>query len=149
MPLPELDNLVRTGLLKSEPPDQQEFDGLVHSGQNRLTDAGNNTLSFESRFDLAYNAAHALSLAAMRWHGYRPDKQRFVVFQALVHTLQLAPETARILDKAHSRRNLAEYEGYFDPDMQLLDELLAATKIVRTEVEKLGPVAKSQKPARE
>ncbi|WP_198343741.1 hypothetical protein [Pseudorhodoplanes sinuspersici] len=146
--MPELDNLVRTGVLKAEPPDQREFDSLVQSGQHRLTDAGNKALSFESRFDLAYNAAHALSLAAMRWHGYRPDKQRFVVFQALVHTLSLAPEMARILDKSHSRRNLAEYEGYFDPDLRLLDELLAATNIVRKEVEKLGPVAKSQKPAR-
>ena len=148
MPLPELDNLVRAGVLKSEPPDQREFNSLLQSGRNRLTDAANEALSFESRFDLAYNAAHALSLAAMRWHGYRPDKQRFVVFQALVHTLKLAPETARILDKSHSRRNLAEYEGYFDPDFQLLDELLAATKIVRSEVEKLGEVATLQKPAR-
>jgi len=148
MPLPELDNLVRTGLLKSEMPDQREFDSLLQAGRHRLIDAANTALSFESRFDLAYNAAHALSLAAMRWHGYRPDKQRFVVFQALVHTLKLDPETARILDKAHSRRNLAEYEGYFDPDTQLLDELLAATKIIGGEVEKLGPIAKSQKPAR-
>lgn len=148
MSLPELDNLVRTGVLKSEPPDQREFDSLLQSGQNRLRDADNKALSFESRFDLAYNAAHALSLAAMRWHGYRPDRHRFLVFQALVHTLKLAPEAARIPDKSHSRRNLAEYEGYFDADPQLLDELIAVTKIVRMEVEKLAPVVILQKPAR-
>jgi hypothetical protein len=63
------------------------------------------------RFDLAYNAAHALSLAALRWHGYRPD-ERYIVFQALAHTLQMTPEEWRVLDQAHRRRNRFEYAGY-------------------------------------
>ena len=116
MTRPELDNLVRTGVLKSEPPDQREFDNLARAGRARLRDAVNASLAFERRFDLAYNAAHALSLAAMRWHGYRPNRQRFVVFQALAHTLKLPAETIRILDKAHNKRNIAEYEGGFDID---------------------------------
>ena len=59
-----LDNLVRSRELKREPPAQQELAGLIRSGLVRLRDAENSTLSLESRFDLAYNAAHALSLAA-------------------------------------------------------------------------------------
>ncbi len=55
--------------LRAEPPDKKEFEGLVRSGRARLRDALNTTLSIESRFDLAYNAAHALRLAALRWHG--------------------------------------------------------------------------------
>jgi hypothetical protein len=90
MSLPELENLARAGLLKVEAGTQQEFDGLLASGRVRLNDAAKPDNSLESRFDLAYNAAHAFSLAALRWHGYRPDK-RFVVFQALQHTLGLAP----------------------------------------------------------
>lgn len=139
----ELDNLVRMGTLKSEPPDQREFDNLVQSGSRRLHDAANGQLSFESRFDLAYNAAHALALAALRWHGYRPDRQRFVVFQALAHTVKLAPETIRILDKAHRMRNLAEYEGALEPDKTLLTNLLAAGAALQTAVENLGPIARS------
>lgn len=139
----ELDNLVRVGTLKSEPPEQREFDSLVRSGRRRLHDAAKDSLSFESRFDLAYNAAHALALAALRWHGYRPDRQRFIVFQALIHTLALAPEIVRILDKAHRTRNLAEYEGFLEPDDRLLAELLAAGKAVQAAVEKLGPIARS------
>jgi hypothetical protein len=50
-----------------------EIDGLVRSGHARLKDAQALTLSLDSRFDLAYNAAHAFSLAALRWHGYRSD----------------------------------------------------------------------------
>lgn len=58
MPLPLLDNLVRIGQLKTEPPAQIELDGLVRSGLVRLTDAANEALSLESRFDLAYNDGH-------------------------------------------------------------------------------------------
>ncbi len=66
-----LANLVKTNQLKTEPPSRKEFDGLVHSARARLKDAHVETLSIESRFDLGYNAAHALALAALRWHGYR------------------------------------------------------------------------------
>ncbi|WP_454004158.1 hypothetical protein [Alcaligenes sp. Marseille-Q7550] len=52
--------------LRAEPPDKKEFEGLIRSGHARLRDALNTTLSLESRFDLAYNAAHALCLAAVR-----------------------------------------------------------------------------------
>lgn len=57
----KLDNLVKIGQLKAEPGSQSEFDGLLHSAKARLTDARNETLSVESRFDLAYNASHALA----------------------------------------------------------------------------------------
>lgn len=88
MPKKELDNLVATGRLKAEPPNVVEFAGLVESATARLRDAERTTNALESRFDLAYNAAHAFALAALRWHGYRPDK-RYIVFQALAHTLSL------------------------------------------------------------
>ena len=141
MSLPALDNLVRTGTLKAEPAEPREFDNLVRSGRKRLDDARQAQLSPESRFDLAYNAAHALSLAAMRWHGYRPNRQRFVVFQALVHTLKLRPEMARILDMCHGKRNLVEYEGESEIDGRLLEELIRVTTSIAEAVDRLGPVA--------
>src|SRR5262245_58442164 len=109
MRLPQLDSLVRIRQLKSEKATQAELDGLIRSGNERLTDARIPTLSLASRFDLGYNAAHAFSLAALRWHGYRSE-HRFTVFQCLEHTVQLAPEQWRVLDRAHRKRNLAEYE---------------------------------------
>jgi len=69
----ELEALVRIGQLKREPAGRQEVEGLMRSGEARLTDAANATLSLESRFDLAYNAAHALALAALRRLGYRSE----------------------------------------------------------------------------
>ena len=139
MPLSPLDNLVRIGQLKAEPPAQAEFDGLVRSGQVRLADAANNTLSLESRFDLAYNAAHALALAAMRWHGYRSEN-RYQVFQCLTHTLGLEPVQWRVLDQAHRKRNLAEYEGELDVDEAQVEALIRATRVVAERAVALGPV---------
>lgn len=133
-----LDNLVRIGQLKEEAPDRDEFDGLVHSGRVRLEDAENEMLSMESRFDLAYNAAHALSLAALRWHGYRSGT-RYHVFQCLTHTLDLSSEQWRVLDRAHRKRNQAEYEGTLEVDDALLTALLRVTRIVLERVEKPDP----------
>ena len=49
--------------LEAESPEDQEIAGLVRSGRSRLTDSKKDDLSLDSRFDLAYNGAHALCLA--------------------------------------------------------------------------------------
>lgn len=116
----KLENLVKIRQLKAEPATAEEIAGLLRSGAVRLTDAKNEDLSKESRFDLAYNAAHALSLAALRGAGYRSES-RYLVFQCTQHTLDLAPEYWRVLDQAHRKRNLAEYEGDIEVDDQLLE----------------------------
>jgi hypothetical protein len=125
--------------LRAEPPDAKEFAGLLRSGQSRLKDASNKSLSLESRFDLGYNAAHALCLAALRWHGYRSGK-RYIVFQLLPHTLGLGPEVWRVLSKCHDVRNLGEYEGDLNVDERLVTDLLTACKAVAAKVKDLAPV---------
>lgn len=120
--------------LSQEPPDQAELDGLLKSGRVRLADAENDGIALESRFTLAYSAAHALCLAALRRRGFR-TQQRYIVFQVLPHTLGLGPEVWRVLDKCHTQRNLAEYEGLLDVDHQLFVELLQATKTVLNRLE--------------
>ncbi len=122
--------------LSPEPPDPQEFAGLKRSGFARLHDATFEQLSLESRFDLAYNAAHALSLAAPRWHGYRPVN-RYIVFQVLPLTLQVGPEVWRILAKCHDVRNLGEYEGDLNIDERLVTDLIAACQVVADNIMKL------------
>ena len=138
MTLEKLDNLVRINQLKKEPPDQQEFDGMVASAKRRLQDARVEQLSDEGRFSLAYGAAHALSLAAMRWHGYRSDN-RYLVFQCLAQTIGLDKVKTRVLDKCHKVRNLAEYEGHLEISPQLLKELIDITSELLQKVEALGP----------
>ena len=133
---PQLDNLVRIGQLKTEPAAESELQGLVRSGLRRLDDAARRDLSIESRFDLAYNAAHALALAALRFRGYRSES-RYLVFQCLQHTLDLPPVEWRVLDEAHRKRNLAEYEGEMEIEEQLVAALLRVAREVANRVEDL------------
>jgi hypothetical protein len=139
MPLRELESLVRIGKLKVEPPEASEFVGLLHSAEARLRDAQNETLSPESRFDLAYNASHAFCLAALRWHGYRSD-DRYIVFQVLPHTLKMKAEQWRVLDQAHRRRNRLEYEGVVEVDSQILAAMIRVAQEVRDRVRALSPI---------
>ena len=129
----ELENLARVGKLARERGTPGEIKGLLSSGSERLADARNGNLALSSRFDLAYNAAHAFSLAALRWHGYRSDS-RYLVFQTLPHTLGVPAAVWRVLAKAHEMRNVAEYEGHLDADAAMLKNLIDAAEAVRTSV---------------
>lgn len=122
----ELENLTKTGQLKAEAPDAQEIAGMVRAAENKLRDVGITGLSVDGQFSLAYGAAHALSLAALRHHGYRSES-RYLVFQCLQHTVGLSRSKWRVLDKCHNTRNLAEYEGHLDVDLLLLRELIEIT----------------------
>jgi hypothetical protein len=97
-----LENLIRIGQLAKEAPSKGEIDGLLASAKARLRDAENQTLALDSRFDLLYNAAHALALTSLRSLGYRP-KNRYTVFQATVHTLGITATESRVLADAHRR----------------------------------------------
>ncbi len=131
-----LENLQRSGGLKTEPADRKECDGLMRSARDRLRDAGNSQLSFASRFDLAYNAAHAIALTALRLRGYRSDK-RYLVFQCLLHTTNASKVEVRLLALCHERRNLAEYEGYMDEDDAMLGQLMGSATALLSQVEGL------------
>jgi len=123
MTSPELEKLAEIGALKRYRPSKAEFEGLLQSAKARRKDAARADLALESRFDLAYNASHALVLAALRRLAYRSDN-RFLVFQALPHTAGLEDASWRLLSKCYERRNLAEYEGIVSLEERLVDDLL-------------------------
>jgi len=130
-----LENLCGPGKpLRQEAPDAKELAGLQQSGLRRLADAENPTNSFEGRFDLVYNAAHALRLS-----GYRPSN-RYIVFQVLPHTLGVGPEVWRVLDRGHTIRNRGEYEGDFYADERLAADMIQACKVIAAALRKLPPL---------
>jgi hypothetical protein len=131
----ELDNLVKIGRLKAEPPTRNEYLGMVAAARVRLTDAQNHQLDPDSRFDLAYGAAHRLALAALRREGYRSEN-RITVFQTLVHTLNSSAADVQIFLRAHNERNLAEYQGRMDIDAMLLTDLIRCTIAIEAAVAK-------------
>ena len=124
MSLPALDNLVRVGQLKTEPCNDAEIKRLLAMARTRLADAQLARLSPEGRFISAYNAGHAAALAALRWHGYRSEN-RYTVFQCLTHTLNWPAHRWRVLDAAHQKRNVAEYEGLLEVEESTTSELCA------------------------
>ncbi len=129
MGIEQLDNLVRIGSLKEQAPSEKEIRSLIAMGRRKLADAERPGLSLDSRFDLAYNAAHAFSLAALRAHGYRSEN-RYVVFQALVHTIDLPHAQWRVLEDAHRRRNFVEYEGVIDISKAVVAGVVRVAHIV-------------------
>lgn len=126
MGLQALDNLVRIGQLKAEPRNVAEAQRMLAMAHRRLQDAKLENLSLEGRFTSACNAAHAAALAALRWHGYRSEN-RYTVFQCLTYTLGWPASRWRVLDMAHQKRNLAEYEGYLEIQEATVQELCSIT----------------------
>jgi hypothetical protein len=123
--------------LSAEPADAREFAGLKAAAAARLRDARRSELALESRFALAYDAAHAYCLAALRYRGYRA-KNRYIVFQVLPHTLGLGPQVWRVLAKCHDMRNVSEYEGALDVNDRIVEDLIDACDAVREKIEALA-----------
>ncbi len=63
-----------------------------------------------------------------------------MVFQCLEHTLALPSEQWRVLDRAHNKRNVAEYAGDDEIDPELLAALLRVTQEVLLRVSHLTPI---------
>ena len=85
-----LENLAGTGQLIPEATSVEEISGFLMRAEQQLVDARTASLSVASRSSLAYDAAHAFALIALRVHGYRPGRglgHRIVVFSTLVHTV--------------------------------------------------------------
>ena len=134
--LPELDNRVRVGQLKAEPRNVLEVARMIAMAQTRLGDARLGSLSLEGRFTSAYNAAYAAALAALRWHGFRSEN-RYTVFQCLTRTVGWPANRWRVLDTAHQKRNLAEYEGYLEVEASTVDEMCALVQSLVVDVQGL------------
>ena len=132
----ELDNLVKIRQLSVGGATESEVGNLIERGLKKLRDSKRVDLDPESQFDLVYNAAHALSLAALRYAGYRSEN-RYTVFQCTQHTINLEPEFWRVLDSAHKDRNIAEYEGDIIVDTQLVAALIRVTDIIAERVQEL------------
>ena len=56
-------------------------------------------------------------------YGYRSEN-RYLVFQCLEHTVGYTPQQWLLLDQAHKKRNLAEYEGDLDVTQGFVEELI-------------------------
>ena len=135
-----LENLARAKQLNAERADRGEIDHFLARAEAQLRDARAPTLSPESRFALAYNAAHSLALAALRAAGYRPSSagHRRIAFQTLDVTAGAAAELWVALDRYHDRRNRMEYEGVPVSAVEAEDLLKLSTELRALVRKRLG-----------
>ena len=101
---------------------------LLEAAQSSLQDAKLNTLSNESRFDLAYKAIMQLANAALQAKGYRvltskPGHHQLMI-QALPLTMGLDNTTVILLDQLRKQRNAIDYSGDIVSDA-LTSEVIA------------------------
>ena len=78
-------------------------------------------------------ASASSSEAALQLAGYGAEN-RYLVFQCLRHTLDFPNEKWHVLDQAHRKRNVAEYESAADVDESLMEALIWATEEVAARV---------------
>ncbi len=81
---------------------------------------------------MASNAVRAFSIAAVRWHGNG--------------SVNLPPKQWRVLDLAHRKRNIAEYEGDSEVDRSLVVAPIRVAQQVVSRVTELGPVPTDNDP---
>ena len=132
-----LENLAGTGQLISEPTSVEEISGFLMRAEQQLVDARTASLSAASRFSLAYDAAHAFALIALRVHGYRPGRglgHRMVVFSTLVHTVASPAAECAALVRYHTKRNSSEYAGLVNASEAEARDLIEATRSLRDRV---------------
>ena len=70
-------------------------------------------------------------------HGYRSEN-RYTVFQSLEHTIGFTPDQWLLLDQAHKKRNLSEYEGDLDITVSFIDELVTMVDTLVARVKELS-----------
>lgn len=68
----------------------------------------------------------------------------YTVFQCLTHTLNWPAHRWRILDTAHQKRNLAEYEGFLEVEEATIAEMCAVVTDLIADVGKLTGAGQSR-----
>lgn len=121
-----LENLIGKGL-QQEPASPEELRRFLNKIATKLADAQSETLSLDSRFDLAYEALLQIGLAALRANGYRPDSRgghHLLALQTLNTTIGYPREKLRLLDEFRRQRATGLYDGSFDPSKAEVQAIL-------------------------
>lgn len=106
-----LADLVDKDRLVHAPSSREEIQAILARAARALSDAAVPELGPASRFDIAYTAAHAFALCALRAHDLRPApgaRHRGLAFLTLVHTIDAPEALASSLNGYHLLRSKAE-----------------------------------------
>jgi len=119
------------GWLKPHKTSREEIANLSAIVDRDLADAINETISPDSRFGIAYNAALKLCTILLFTSGYRADKARhhYLTIQAMPFILgnDRKPD-AQYLDTCRNKRNIAEYQYVGNVTERDVEELTGFVK---------------------
>ena len=132
-----LENLIGKGLQR-EPASAEEIRRFLAKIGTKLTDAEKDSISLDSRFDLAYEALLQIGLAALRANNLRPDSRgghHVLALQTLHNSIGYPREKLRLLDEFRRQRATGLYDGSFVPTQTELDELRATAAELKAHLE--------------
>jgi len=136
-----LQNLQRIGKIKEHAPTAAEVQRLLGAIDRNLADAGVDSISDETRFDVAYKAVMQCALVAMLAAGYRPAMNEpghhQTMIQSLPLTLGVANDAWVVLDALRRQRNANDYTGApMTPDIvtECLGQAKALRKLLRAQL---------------
>jgi hypothetical protein len=129
-----LQNLQRIGKIKDHAPTAAEVQRLLVAIDRNMADAAVDSISDETRFDVAYKAVMQCALVAMLAAGYRPvtnePGHHQTMIQSLPLTLGVANDAWVVLDALRRQRNANDYTGApMTPD--IVNECLTQAKALR------------------
>ena len=123
-----LKDWLNSGWLIQHDTTTEEMAGFLALAERDIRDAQTKELSEDWRFNIAYNAALQLALAALAASGYRVGRggsHHHYAIQSLSHTLGVEPDILRLFDRFRKKRNIAEYDSVGMISGQEADEMLA------------------------
>ena len=133
-----LQNLLKIGKLAEHRTNADQVNRLLSSADRSLDDARNETISLESRLDIAYRSIMQASMVALWANGCRPAKNapghHATMIQSLTHSIGLDSDLMAVLDTFRVKRNAIDYTGE-DVDNGSVDACIEAAddliKLVR------------------
>jgi hypothetical protein len=125
------------GWLKSHKTSAEEIGNLLAIVKRDLQDSGEEAISADWRFGIAYNAALKLCTVLLYAEGYRPEKTlaHYRTLQALPLILGIKKKAdAEYLDACRAKRNTVEYDFVGGATEADADELVDFVKELEQEV---------------
>jgi len=130
-----LQNLSKIGQLVEHVTDKAQVAKLLEAAARFIEDARSETISKETRLDVAYKAIVQYSTVALYANGYRPSKSRpghhQTMIQSLVHSIELDNDDRLLLDTFRVKRNAADYIGELVDEGSVVDCIDAALHLQR------------------
>lgn len=110
-----LENLVKTGQLKTHQTNADEIGRLLAAASRNLEDSRAEVISDETRFDAAYKAIMQCAMLSLNASGYRPSTNALghhqTMIQCLELTMEVPPKVWRVLDVLRRKRHVNDYSG--------------------------------------